>query len=132
MNIFKRIHLFLLFHQRKYEKVLSLTLGKSNPKEDFFDPLLIRYEAYCSFYTKNYHHSQLSLESLKERNKLNSKDCTFLAYLYARHNEIDNAISTWCLSLEKNKSNRIAHEALNHLRKSGSNFISLKMIFLIQ
>lgn len=84
------------------------------------DSYNLRYQAYSSFYTKNYHHSRFCLETLHEKNALKANDYNFLAYLYARHNEKDKAISTWCNALEKNKNNKLATKALSYVREKGS------------
>lgn len=114
MNIFKRIYIFILYHQRQYNKVLKLTnfTEKNLPK----NMVPIRYQAYTSFYTKNYRHSEYCFDILKENNKLLSKDHNYIAFMHARHNEKDKAISEWCLALEKDNSNKNAKYALDYIR----------------
>jgi hypothetical protein len=117
--------LFLLFHQRNYNKVLSLTVFNERENLNKISASLLRYQAYSSFFTKNYHHSQLCLELLKEKDAANSRDCNFLAFIYARHNEKEKAISAWCMALEKEKNNKTAKKALDYIRSKGReiNFI---------
>lgn len=118
MNVFKRIRLFFLFHNRNYRKILILTSFDVKKVEDI-SSIYLKYQAYSSFYSKNYHHAQMCLEILNEKNKLSSKDCNLLAYIYARRNEKDKAISTWCKALEKQKWNRLANKALEYIRSKG-------------
>lgn len=59
------------------------------------------------------------LRNIKREKKLNSKDTNFLAFIYARHNEKEKAITTWCRTLEKKKNDRIAKNALDYLRQKG-------------
>ena len=117
MNIFRKSYLFLLYHQRKYRKILEyISLGK-NLRDN--NVLLLKYEAYCSYHTKNYLHAQSYFEKLVESERSNSNDCNILAFLYARHNDKEKAITTWCLALEKNNKNSSAKKALNYIRDQG-------------
>lgn len=117
MNIIKKIKLFFLYHQRNYKKVLEDTIFDEKLKIEEINSTNLKYQSYASFFTKNYHHSEMCLELLKEKNKLNSYDNNLLAYIYARHNKIDSAITEWCSAQEKNKNDKISKKALEHLRK---------------
>ena len=119
MNIIKRIYLFFLFHQRNYRLLLKLTNFPESQKIENINPINLHYQGYASFFTKNYHHSQMCFELLMDKGKLTSKECNLLAYMYSRHNEKENAISTWCLALEKNKNNKIAKKSLDYVRAQG-------------
>ena len=99
--------------------MLALTSSKENQKIGDVEPINLRYQGYSSFYTRNYHHSQVCFEILNEKGKSKAKDCNLLAYMYARHNEKENAITTWCMALEKSKDNKIAKKALEYIRKQG-------------
>lgn len=117
MNIIKKIKLFFLYHQRKYKKVLELTVFNETKKVDEINSSNLKYQSSASFFTKNYHHSQMCLELLKEKNQLNYFDNNLLAYIYARHNKIDKAITEWCSAQEKYKNDKISKKALDYLRK---------------
>ena len=117
MNIIKKIKLFFLYHQRKYKKVLGLTIFDETKKGEDIKTFNLKYQSYASFFTKNYHHSQVCLELLKEKNQLNYFDNNLLAYIYARHNKIDKAITEWCSAQEKNKKDKVSKRALEYLRK---------------
>ena len=43
------------------------------------DPINLRYQGYSSFYTKNYHHSQVCFEILNKKGIIKAKDCNLLA-----------------------------------------------------
>lgn len=117
MNIIKKIKLFFLYHQRNYKKVLEETVFDEKQKVEEINITCLKYQSYSSFFTKNYHHSQMCFELLKEKNKLKSYDNNLLAYIYARHNKIENAITEWCSAQEKNKNDKISKKALEYLRK---------------
>lgn len=123
MKLFKRIWLFFLFHARNYKKLLELTSFNEEELKTNFDFLKVRYQAYASFHTKNFFHSQHCFEILKKNNKLTSNDYNYIAFLHIRHNEREKAITNWCLALEKNKTNKTARKALDALRKKGSSII---------
>lgn len=119
MKILKKILLFFLYHQRDYGKILSLTAFDKENLENNKNINDIRYQGVASFFTKNYYHSQYCFEALNEKGLLTSSECNYLAFMYARHNEKEKAISTWCLALEKNKNNKSAKIALDYLRNQG-------------
>ena len=119
MNIIKKIKVFFLYHQQKYKKVLELTVFNEKQKVKDINFLNLKYQSYASFFTKNYHHSQMCLELLKEKGHLNSFDNNLLAYIYARHNKIDKAITEWCSAQEKNKNDKISKKSLEYLRNQG-------------
>jgi len=119
LNLIKKIKIFFLFHQRKYNIVIKNTVINEFKDIKNIDTYSLRYQVYSSFYTKNFNHSRMCLEILQEKNKLSAKDALYLAYIYARHNEKEKAIATWCYSLEKNKSTKIAKKALDYLRQKG-------------
>jgi len=119
LKLLKKILLFFLYHQRDYTKILSLTAFDKENLENNKNITDIRYQGVASFYTKNYYHSQYCFEALNEKGLLKSIECNFLAFMYARHNEKEKAISTWCLALEKNKNNKSAKIALDYLRNQG-------------
>ncbi|MBN2546785.1 MAG: hypothetical protein JXB50_13380 [Spirochaetes bacterium] len=119
MKVLKKILLFFLYHQRDYTKILSLTAFDKENLENNKIITDIRYQAIASFYTKNYYHSQYCFEALNEKGLLKSSECNYLAFMYARHNEKEKAISTWCLALEKDKNNKSAKIALDYLRNQG-------------
>lgn len=123
MKLFKKILLFFWFHQRDYKKVLEHSSFEDESDKKSFDFVKVRYQAYASFYTKNYYHSNYCFELLAKHNKLTSKDYNYIAFLHARHNEREKAISSWCIALEKNSRNKIAKKALDYLRDKGSDFI---------
>ncbi len=116
MNIIKKIKLFFLYHQHKYKKVLELTVFDEKKKVEDIEILYLKYQSRASFYTKNFHHSQFCLELLKEKKSLGSFDNNLLAYIYARHNKIDKAITEWCSAQEINKNDKISKKALDYLR----------------
>ncbi len=118
MNVYKRIKLFFLFHARNYREILALTSFNERDKKSL-DPINVRYHGQCSFYTKNFHQAEICFELLKELNKLNKNDSNYMAYIYARHNEKDKAIASWCTALEKDRNNRIAKKALDYIRNKG-------------
>jgi len=78
----------------------------------------IRYQAYSSFWTENFYHSKACFELLVEKKVATSKDCDFLAVIYARQNEKEKAISNYCLALEINKNDNIAKKSLDYIRKN--------------
>jgi len=119
LNIFKSLRLFFVFHSRDYKKLLYLTSLEKYARINDSKVKDLKYQGYASFYTKNYRHSQMCFEILHEKKKCSSKDYNYLAYIYARHNDKDKAIQSWCMSLEKNKFNGIAKKALDYIRDLG-------------
>ncbi len=110
MNIIKKIKLFFLYHQRNYKKVLENTVFDETKKVEEIVTTCLKYQSYASFFTKNYHHSQMCLELLKEKSNLTYIENNLLAYIYARHNKIDKAITEWCSAQEKNKNDKMSLE----------------------
>ncbi len=119
MNIFKRLRLFFVFHSGDYKKLLSLTSLDKYSRVNESHASDLKYQGYSAFFTKNFRHAQMCFEILKDKSKCSSKDFNFLAYIYARHNEKDKAIQTWCLALEKNKFSSISKKALDYIRNKG-------------
>lgn len=115
--IFRQLHLFILFHQRKYRTILEITSDYKNDKK--INRVNIRYQALSSFYLKNFHHSKICLETIKDNFQLSKIESNILAYLYARRNEKEKAITTWCTTLEKKSSNKTAQRALDYIRNKG-------------
>lgn len=118
MNLIKRLNLFLLYHQRKYDKVLAFTNFKIQKDIDKIDNIALRYQGLCSFYKDNFYHSKMCFEILLEKNTANSNDLYLLAYIYSRHNEKEKAISTWCKSLEINRNHKRSKKTLEYIRKN--------------
>ncbi|HNZ27752.1 MAG TPA: hypothetical protein PLG34_07635 [Spirochaetota bacterium] len=119
MNFFKRIYLSYLLHQRDYDKILSKTAFKIGGNIDKIDPEILRFQGVSSFYKKNYYHSKMCYEILQEKKRANSKDLNYLAYMYARHNEKEKALLTWCKALDIDGSNKIAKKSLDYLKEKG-------------
>ncbi|MCG8572956.1 MAG: hypothetical protein MJB14_22715 [Spirochaetes bacterium] len=119
MNVFKRIHLFFLYHQHKYEQVLKKTPVQFISDIDKIDTPSLRYQAKSSFFQKNFYHARMCIELLIEKRAAKADECNLLAHIYARHNEKEKAISAWCTALEIQKKNRHASKALEYIRQQG-------------
>ncbi len=118
MNLLKRIKVFFLYHSRKYDAVLKETNFKFSRDIEKIDAVAVRYQAYSSFYTENYYHSKACFELLVEKKVATAKDCDFLAVVYARQNEKERAISSYCMALEISKNDGIAKKSLDYIRKN--------------
>lgn len=119
MNVFKRIYLFLLFHEKKYDEILKLTVFNLNRNIDRIDSTYIRYQGICSIFKKNFYHAKMCIELLEEKGEINSKDYEILAFLYARHNDKEKVLLSLCKALEKNKNNKNAKKVLDYIRDKG-------------
>lgn len=119
MNFFKRIHLSYLLHQRNYDKILSKTAFKISGNIDKIDPEILRFQGLSSFYKSNYYHSKMCYEILQEKKCANETDLNYLAYMYARHNEKEKALLTWCKVLEVDDNNKSAKKSLDYLKEKG-------------
>jgi len=119
LNVFKKIYLFLLFHQRKYDEVLKLTIFPLNRNIDKIDDEKIRYQGLCSIFKKNFYHAKLCYEILDEKKSANYKDYNTLAFLYSRHNDKEKVLLSLCKAIEKNKNNKLAKKALDYIREKG-------------
>lgn len=117
MNVISKLYIKYLLHKRAYSKIISFTNFDFSDKD--VDRDKIHYQAYVSYFQKNFFHSQKCLEILQERNIINSEESCLLAFLYARHNEKENAILMWCSSLELNKNNSLSSKALDYIKDQG-------------
>ena len=118
MNFLKKIKVFFLYHERKYDEVLKETNFKFSRDIEKIDADAIRYQAYSSFLTENFYHSKACFELLVEKKVAKSRDCDFLAVIYARQNEKEKAISSYCMALEIKKNDNIAKKSLDYIRKN--------------
>lgn len=117
MGPISKLKIFYWFHTHEYDKVLKFTgCDLLDPKEKTDK---VKYQALSSFYLKNYYHSRKCYELLVKNQKANADDYTKIAYIYARHNEKENAIISWCKALELNKGQKVAKMALDHIKKKG-------------
>lgn len=117
--LFKDLYLFLLYHQRKYDKILKLTAFKLNKNIDKIDTLDLRYQALASFYKKNFYHSKMCFEILEEKGSARSLDCNYLAFIHSRQNDREKAITSWCKALEIDKNDKVAKKSLEYVRING-------------
>ena len=106
-------------HQHKYDKVLASTAFTVTKNAKNVDPDILRYQGISSFYKNNLYHSKMCFELLSESSGVKSNDFVYLAFMHARQNEKEKAISAWCKSLENNKNNKYASKALNYIRNKG-------------
>lgn len=119
MNVFKKIYLKLLFHQRKYDSILKFTVFNLNRNIDKIDPDKIRYQGICSIFKKNFYHAKMCYELLDEKGSANYKDYNILAFLYSRHNDKEKVLLNLCKAIEKNKNNKLAKKTLDYIREKG-------------
>ena len=106
-------------HQHEYDKVLAETAFTVSRNSTVTDPDTLRYQGVASFYKQNYYHSKMCFEMLTESNGVKADDFLYLAFMQARQNEKEKAISSWCRCLELNKHNKYAGNALNYIRSKG-------------
>jgi tetratricopeptide (TPR) repeat protein len=79
----------------------------------------IRAHAVAAFYLESYFDARKHYEILVKRHKATAMDYVRLAYIYARHNQKENAIISWCKALEINKRQKIAKNILAHIKEKG-------------
>ena len=113
------MRLSVLMHQHEYDKVLSETAFAVSRNSKETDPDTLRYQGVASFYKQNYYHSKMCFEMLAESKGVKANDFLYLAFMQARQNEKEKAISSWCRCLELNKHNKLAGKALNYIRAKG-------------
>lgn len=119
MNTFKKWRLSVLMHKHEYDKVLAETAFTVSRNSKDTDPDTLRYQGVASFYKQNYYHSKMCFEMLTESKGVHADDFLYLAFMQARQNEKEKAISSWCQCLEMNKHNKLAGIALNYIRSKG-------------
>jgi hypothetical protein len=117
MRPFSKLKIFFWLHSHEYEKILGITVC------DLFDTKesteKIRAHAVAAFYLESYFDARKHYEILVKRHKATAMDYVRLAYIYARHNQKENAIISWCKALEINKRQKIAKNILAHIKEKG-------------
>lgn len=117
MGPFSKLKIFIWLHSHEYEKILSITVC------DLFDTKesteKIRAHALAAFHLESYFDARKHYELLVKRHKATPMDYIRLAYIYARHNQKENAIISWCKALEINKRQKIAKKILAHIKEKG-------------
>jgi hypothetical protein len=119
VNPFRKLSLSLQFHQHRFQHVLRATSDFTFEVESRADAVTLRYQGIASFFTRNYFHAQKCFESLAKSRHAIGKDTNYLAWIYARHNKKEDAITTWCKTLEIEKGNKLAAKALDYIRNKG-------------
>ncbi len=119
MIFFKVFYFYFLYHQRKYRELLQATAFKESANAKKIGLIQLRYQTYCSFYTKNFYHAKLCLDILIEKKKMCSDDFVLLAFIHIRRNDKEKAINALCDALDLNHNNKNAKNTLNYIREQG-------------
>lgn len=119
MNIFKRFYLFFLYHNRKYNTILQHTTIKFSDKLENIDTIALKYQARCSFFKSDFYHAKSVLEILEQKNEMGALESNMYAFICARRNEKEQAISNWCKALELKKNDKMARDALDYIKSRG-------------